>query len=377
MRIGFNCKFLHAAYVTGVERYARNLLANIVDAGREEEFLLFGCGERPALASPHGNVRQVGSCAWRSAAARQLWEQMILPGLASKAQVDVLVNPANTAPLRFSRNVVVIHDLSFLEHPEWFSRGFRWLYRSVVPRAARGARAVITDSEFSKGRIVELLGVASEKVHAVYLAADPAFRPLRRSAVEDVAHKFGIARPYVLFVGSIGPRKNLATAVAAFEIANTRLSTAHMMVVAGVTSFQFPKAEVPTGAGRVMAIGYTNDADLSALYAGARALLYPSLYEGFGLPPLEAMACRTPVVTSNSTSLPEVVGDAALVVDPTNVDDVAEAIHRVLSDQELAEDLRRRGLERAKLFSWEDTARGVLEVCRQAAASSVTPEYGG
>jgi glycosyltransferase involved in cell wall biosynthesis len=212
---------------------------------------------------------------------------------------------------------------------------------------------------------VKLLGVPPERVHVIYQGVDPTFRPAGTGEIERVTAKFGLDQPYLLFVGSIAPRKNLAAAVAAFGLVKRRLAAALTMAIVGVNSFQFPKMDVPTDATEgVRAIGYADDDDLPGLYAGAEALVYPSLYEGFGLPPLEAMACGTPVVTSDCSSLPEVVGDAALMVDPTDVEGLAEATYKILADKEFAEELRRRGLERAKLFSWNETASRMLEVCR-------------
>lgn len=365
MRIGYNCRFIHAARETGVERYARNLLAALVDSGSDDEFVLFGCGERKPFDSPPPNVRLVGSCESWSAIARHLWEQAALPRLARESGASVLLNPINTAPVAFPRNIIVVHDLAFLEHPEWFSGGFQRLYRMVVPRAVRRACAVMTVSEFSKSRIVELLKVPAEKVHVVYQGKDPAFVPAEPEKVRMVQGRLGIERPYLLYVGSITPRKNLAGVSSAFNIARSRLPE-HELVVAGVAGVQFPKVDSRSvRADGVRCLGYTTDEDLPALYTGADALVYPSLYEGFGLPPLEAMACGTPVITSSVSSLPEVVGDAAVLIDPTNVEEIADAMVRVVTDGELAHNLRARGLERAKMFSWEETAIRTLDICRR------------
>lgn len=376
MKIGFNCRFMHAAYLTGVERYARNLLVSMIEAGEHDEFVLFGCKDQSGAISKRSNVSFLGSCNYKSAILRQAWEQIALPRLARKARVDLLINPSNTAPLYFDRNVIVIHDLAFLEHPEWFSSGFVRLYKAVVPKAARRAEAILTVSEFSKSRIVDMLGVPHEKVHVVCQGVDPAFHPTAKGEVQRVRRKFGLNQPYVLFVGSITPRKNLSTAIAAFAIVKKKLSTPHILAVAGVNSFQFPKQGRPhpigCGAGEdddIRAIGYADDDDLPGLYTGADVLVYPSLYEGFGLPPVEAMACRTPVITSNCTSLPEAVGDAAIIVDPKDADEIANSILKILGNPELAGNLRERGLERAKLFNWKTTAQNALEVCRQLPAA--------
>lgn len=370
MKLGFNCRFLHARHVTGVERYAQNLLASMVEVGADEEFVLFGCGEGNHPVPEGENVRKMGSCAWRARATRHLWEQTVLPGLATEAGVDLLINPINTAPLRFPRNILVVHDLSFLEHPEWFSRRFRLYYRIVVPRMARRALAVVTVSEFSKDRIVRLLGVAPEKVHVVYQAASPAFHQIEDDEVRRVSEKLGLSRPYLLFVGSVSPRKNLTTAIDAFNAVTKRLPGPLEMLIVGVSSKSFPQVRIPAGREKdLRPMGYVDDEDLPGLYAGAKALVYPSLYEGFGLPPLEAMACGTPVITSNCSSLPEVVGDAALLVDPRSVRELEDALYRMLTDADLSENLRKRGLERAKRFSWEDSARRMIEICRGEVAS--------
>ena len=362
MKIGFNCRFLHTACVTGVERYACNLLRSLVEVGQEEEFVLFGCkGCQPELPA-HRNLSIVGSCAFSSPALRHVWEQAVLPAIAGRSKVDLLINPVNTAPMFFSRNVMVIHDLAFLEHPEWFNRNFVRYYMNVIPRAASRARAIITVSEFSKDRIIHLLKVPEEKVHVVYQGIDPAFQPISEGEVERTLAKFRLKRPYVLFVGSITPRKNLQSAIKAFELLRTKLAIMHTMAVVGVNSYQFPKEEISSkDSDGICVVGYADDTDLPQLYTGADVLVYPSLYEGFGLPPLEAMACGTPVVTSNRTSLPEVVGDAALTADPEDLTALSEAIGRILTDNELSAGLKTRGLERVKQFTWQNTAKQMLE----------------
>lgn len=366
MKIGFNCRFLHTARVTGVERYARNLLESLVEAGQEEEFVLFGCKGCPPSLPAHRNISLVGSCAFPSAAVKQVWEQTVLPVIAGRSKVDLLINPVNTAPVLFGRNVMVIHDLAFLEHPEWFDRKFVRFYTNIVPRAAGKARAIITISEFSKDRIVRLLKAPDEKVHVVYQGVDPAFHPVSEDEVERTLAKFKLKRPYVLFVGSITPRKNLQSAIKAFKLLSAKSAMTHTMAVVGVNSYQFPKEEVSNeDADGIRAVGYADDTDLPGLYTGADVLVYPSLYEGFGLPPLEAMACGTPVVTSDRTSLPEAVGDAALTVNPDDIAALSDAVGRIISDNKLAADLKTRGLEHVKQFTWQNTAKQALDVIKR------------
>ncbi len=364
MRIGFNCRFAHAAHVTGVERYAWNLLESIVKEGKEEEFLLLGCGETPTPADGLPNISRIGSCLHSSSAKRQFWEQVTLPRLATRSKADILINPINTAPLLFGRNIVVVHDLAFLEHPEWFSSSFGRFYRSIVPRAARKALAVVTVSEYSKSRIVRTLGVPCEKVHVIYQGVDPTFHPTDDKRINRVKAKYGLQERYLLSVGSFSPRKNLQRTVEAFTKAREQLNLPITLAVAGVKSFQFRDTDEAIEKDGVKALGYTSDDDLPALYSGATGLVYPSLYEGFGLPPLEAMACGSPTIVSNTTSLPEVVGDAALAIDPENVPEITDAIVRLLCDESLQQELSHRGIERASRFNWQSTARQMLELTR-------------
>lgn len=365
MRIGFNCRFMHAEHVTGVERYARNLLFSLIESGQEDEFVLFGCKDRQPNIPAHNKISFAGSCAFSSALRRQMWEQFTLPGLAKRSGIDLLINPTNTAPVFFGRNVMVIHDLAFLEYPEWFDSNFVRLYRNIIPRAAKRARMIVTISEFSKDRIVQLLKIPPKKVHVIYQGADPAFCPASEDEVERAMVKFGITRPYVLFVGSITPRKNLSSAMEAFGLIKTGAAAMHTMTVVGVNSYQFPKVNI-TGkaANGIRAVGYADDRDLPGLYTGADVLVYPSLYEGFGLPPIEAMACGTPVVTSNRSSLPEAVGDAALTVDSKDTKALAEAMERIITDVNLSADLQKRGFQHIKQFTWQRTAKQMLEIIK-------------
>jgi glycosyltransferase involved in cell wall biosynthesis len=364
MRIGINCRFLHAAQITGVERYAMNLLQGLLQEPTEHSYVLLGGGKKAREFSSRSPIHRIGNCGFRSPALRQVWEQSALPVIARRAGLHVMINPINTAPIGYGRNVIVVHDLSFLEHPQWFGRGFVALYRAIVPTAARRAAAVVTDSEYSKGKIVKLLGIDPSRVHVIYLAADPVFKRVEGDALQSVMDRHSLTKPYALYAGSVAPRKNLGRVISAYERVRERLGSEHELVVVGASSFHFSgNGETSGNVEGVRMLGYVSDDDLAALYSGARVFVFPSLYEGFGLPPLEAMSCGTPVITSNTTSLPEVVGDAAITVDPENTDEIADSLERVLSDDDLAKGLSGKGLERAGSFSWSDTARQMLDVC--------------
>jgi glycosyltransferase involved in cell wall biosynthesis len=233
--------------------------------------------------------------------------------------------------------------------------------RGAVRRAAR----IVTCSEHVRGEVVELLGVDPGRVVVTPLGVHERFRPAPPD--EHALARLGVRRPYLLAVATVSPRKNLAAVVRAYS----RIAADHPglgLVIAGATGWRTEETDrairaAPSG---VVTTGFVADEDLVALYNGAACLVFPSLEEGFGLPPLEAMACGTPVVASNTTSIPEVVGDAGLLVHPGDEEAIELAVRRVLEDGGLAEELRKRGLERARGFSWEACARLTVDVYRAA-----------
>jgi len=263
-----------------------------------------------------------------------------------------------------------MHDLIPLDRPEWFSPRFAAWYKWLLPRLAKQVRHIIAVSEFTKHRVVELLAVPHEKVTVIPNGVDERFSPRPEEEILCMRQSLGITCPaYLLYVGNLEPRKNLQRLLQAWAIAQSSLPPEIELVVAGAKGSSLVFEECSLGAlpARVQFTGYVADEQLPALYAGSLALVYPSLYEGFGLPPLEAMACGTPVVTSANTSLPEVVGDAAILVDAEDAESIADAIIRIASGDSLRGELRRRGLQRAKEFTWERTAEQTLRLLLEQA----------
>ncbi|MCW2989657.1 MAG: glycosyltransferase family 4 protein [Solirubrobacterales bacterium] len=304
--IALNARAAARPELGGVERWARELAARL---------------DAKVLQPPAALSHRAG----------HLWEQAALPLLARGA--ELLVNPANLAPLAFRRNVVVIHDAAALREPSWYSPMFVRSQRALLPRIARRAVKVVTVSEFSAGELRELLGVEPVVVpggvdHARFVPGEPRGE-----------------RPYVLTVASRTARKNLG---ALAETARRLAADGVELVAAGGARPQFRAEDVP-----VRELGHVPDAELPALYAGAQAFVLPSVYEGFGLPCLEAMACGTPVVASDRTALPETCGGAALLVDPGDQAAIADAVLAAIGDASL----RERGIARAAEFSWDRTAR--------------------
>ena len=234
-----------------------------------------------------------------------------------------------------------------------------------MQRSVKRSDHIITISEFSKKEIMELLNVPEEKISIVYSA------PVNSKDVGDVLQvreKFGIEGPYVLYVGTIEPRKNLSRLIRAFDKLKTEHNIPHKLVLAGGNGWNneeiYETAKNAACKDDIVFTGYLTEKEKNTLYSDAEVFVFPSLYEGFGMPPLEAMGIGCPIVCANAASLPEVVGDAAQLVEPTDEDSIADGIWRVLSDKEYAAELVKRGYERAEVFTWDASAEKLLEICK-------------
>lgn len=340
MNLAVNGRFL-GQRVTGVERYAREVFAR-----REDPASVITPGRASRGMRGH------------------LWEQSVLPARVGR---DLLWSPCNTGPLAVARQVVTIHDCAFYDQPEGFSRKFAAWYQFLVPRLARRIRKIITISQFSCDRLLEYCRVAREKIVVIPQGVDGRFRPLSPEAIAELRLKVQLPDRYVLFVGNLAPRKNLLRLLAAWELVRPRFPDTSL-VLAGARNQVFRDAGLPAPPPGVMAAGYVADEHLPALYCGAECFAFPSLYEGFGLPVLEAMACGVPVLASNVTSLPEVAGDAALLVDPYSVEAIADGLARLLADAALRRELSGRGITRAAEFTWDRTAAQTWQVLAAEAA---------
>ncbi len=270
-------------------------------------------------------------------------------------------------PFRSIPTVLTVHDLIFERFPSYHKPLNRWYLGLTMPLYARRADAIIAISKATKREIMETYGVPGDKIHVVYEAASPMFRPQPPETVARAKARYGLPDRYLLFVGTIEPRKNLVALLTAFEKVK-RSGLTDALVIVGKKGWLyedfFRRLESSPAKDSVILPGFVPDEDLPAVYAGAQALALPSLYEGFGLPVLEAMACGTPVVTSSAGSLPEIGGDAALYVPPEDVKALTEALAAVLGDPGKAAEMRSKGLMQSSRFSWARTAEETLKVYR-------------
>jgi glycosyltransferase involved in cell wall biosynthesis len=364
MRVGINGRFL-VAKRTGVQRAAYNLIKTLIEVDRENEYVIFTGKEQ--IGAPEWNfpnVTVVGDNLRPTESFRNhLWEQVRLPRLARKYKIDVLHSPANVAPLFYSgKSIIHIHDLCFVVNPQWYSFAFRTVYNLIIPQLAKRATKVITNSNNSKNDLLQYFDLPAEKVSLVYWAVDDTFS--LPTAIDETRKK-NIDGDYILYVGSLEPRKNIKGLIEAYEkLRHEYPAIKTKLILIGGESPLFASVQLKAREFRddVIFKGFVTDAELSEYYRRAKLVAYPSLYEGFGLPPLEAMASGAPVVTSCTSSIPEVVGRAAILINPLDRDQLARALHRVLTDSRLRESMIKAGSERVTRFNWYRVARGVLAV---------------
>ena len=295
-----------------------------------------------------------------------LWEQFCLPRLAAGR---VLWSPANVGPVCLEKQVVTFHDIAVLDHPEWFGKRFGAWYRWLVPLLARRVKRIVTVSEFTKSRLIDSLGIDSSKITVIPNGVDERFRQLGPVECCELNRRLPVPRSaYVLSVGSLEPRKNLTRLLEAWSRCVDRIPPSVWLIISGVKGASQVFRSTPTSSlpPRVHFTGFVPEAELPALYGGALTFAYPSVYEGFGLPALEAMAAGVPPIVGDNTSLPEIVGDAGLCIDPYNVDAIADAIVRMVNDVDLRNELRWRSIARSQLFDWSETARATLNVLLEA-----------
>lgn len=356
-KIYINARFLTQPLV-GMPRYAYNIVKRFPFAR-----LITPDHPKPTYSSLPESQIHVLSHRLKS----HLWEQFVLPDVIPKDAV--LWTPAAIGPLRSSRHVLTIHDLSMIEHPEWYSQSYALWYRILLPSVAKRACKIITISSFSKERIIKTLKIPEQNIEVIYSGVDNMFHSQSRDEFQQVIQEYNIKNLYILAVGAIATRKNFSRLLEAWKfIANLRKDI--WLVIVGEKGLPyFSISSTGNLPPRTIHLTGVNDEHLVCLYNGALAFVYPSLYEGFGLPVLEAMACGTPVVTSNNTSLPEVAGTNAILVDPYDIDSIIQGILQIIDSENLRKELSLKGLDWVRHFSWDETAVLTWKVLQEVSIS--------
>ena len=364
LRIGIDASRIAVDTRTGTEHYTYELIAALAALDRRNRYTLY-CNQRPAALPPLGP-----NFALRSMPFRRLWTHARLSAELALHPPNTLFVPAHVlplgAPLHHFRSVVTIHDMGYLHFPEAHTTLHRRYLRFSTWWSARAASHVIAISGATRNDLVRYAGVNPAKISVIHHGLSPRFRPVP-NARAIVQERYGIAEPYFCYIGTVQPRKNLVRLIEAFaQLVAQSPAEPLALVIAGKRGWLTEAIEQRAAAlgvsDRVRFTGYVPDDDVPALLGGALAFAFPSLYEGFGMPVLEAMACGTPVLTSTTSSLPEVAGDAALLVDPTDTDAISGGLARLLNDAALRAELRMRGLARAATFTWQRCAAETLHV---------------
>jgi len=373
MRIAFDGTTLRPAR-TGVGYYTEHLLRHLATESVDDEVIVISNRPLDTTAPLPANVRVVASS---SRVPRLVWMQAIAPRLLRRLGADIAHFTNGMMPLAMSvPTVVTIHDMSLTMFPKYHPPRRVLLNRPLVDVAARRADAIITVSESAKRDIVRLYGSQAERIHVVHEAAAPSFQPIRdRHVLDRVRQRYRLADRFVLYVGTIEPRKNLPKLIEGFARRRNGGEIPHQLVCAGPYGWLSRDIEDLIDRLRieqsVRFTGYVPFDDLAALYSLAEMFVFPSLYEGFGLPVIEAMACGTPVITGHVAALTEVGGNAVEHVGHLNADSLGDAMVRLASDARRREELSSLGLQRAHTFSWQRAARETLKVYRLAVTGEV------
>jgi glycosyltransferase involved in cell wall biosynthesis len=366
-RIGLNAQ-LYSSRLSyrsaGVSHYILALLTSLPQVDPNIDYVAF-LNDPAASFAGWQTVRThlPESQPWR----RILWEQTSQPRLARQERLDLLHEPVYVGPWQAPCPIVVtIHDMSYFIYPELFQPAKRKYLQTMTRYTAQHAAAIICDSESTRRDVLRILAVSADRVHTVHLGVDPEMQPLPRQLVAEFKREHQLPEHFILFVGTLEPRKNLPVLVQAFAWLRQHSRLNHHLVIGGGKGWYYQTLEQQVEKlglrDQIHFPGFIPQAELPLWYNSADLFVYPSLYEGFGLPPLEAMACGVPVITTNVSSLPEAVGAGAILVSPDEPVSLGQEMQRLLSDPSASTELCDRGIAQAKLFSWSNTARQTVNV---------------
>ncbi|WP_304293368.1 glycosyltransferase family 1 protein [Campylobacter gracilis] len=340
-----NARFL-TQHITGVQRYAIEISKQLKFKLRDGVVFLSPKNIVHNEIARNLDVRVIGKN------SGHIWEQLDLPVYIKREGGPLLLNLANTAPVFYKNKICVVHDIAYERFPQTFDWKFRLFYKFLIPKILKTSRKIITVSKFSKNEISQLYGIQSDKIDIVYNSANTTFKNIRIENKEK----------YVLAVSSLHYQKNFHSLIEAFDGLGDENIKLFLVGEINKNFTNLNLLEKIKNNTNIIFIGRVSDEKLTRLYSNAICFVFPSFYEGFGIPPLEAQSCGCPVVCSNAASLPEIYGDSVVYFDPYNVEDMRGKIQIVLNDENLQNELRIKGFENIKRFSWEESAQKIINL---------------
>ncbi|WP_170270484.1 glycosyltransferase family 4 protein [Heliorestis acidaminivorans] len=369
LRIGIDGRAAILYRGTGIGTYTYQLCKNLYSTAKKEKMRFFWPGDeyRNLEITDDATFRQVEQYRER------FWEEVHIPQVIKQEKIDLYHVPQNGIGLPQVKQcpmVATIHDLIPYISPETVGKGYLKIFVEEMPRILETVERIIAPSHCTANDLIKIADVPKEKIQVIYEAAEPIYRPMNKEkAKRYIRERYGITRPYVLYIGGFSPRKNVRLLIQAFHLLNKELPQKVALVLPGKQSKEFNDLEVMVAARKmeedVHFIGFLPVQEMPWIYNGADVFVYPSLYEGFGLPPLEAMACGVPTLVAHTSSLPEVVGDGALSFSPLKAERLCDLLYGLLTNVDTAQRLAQKGLDRAQLFSWRKAAEETWQVYRQ------------
>ena len=365
MKIGLDAHSL-GSQVGGNETYIKGLIDGLKQIDRKNNYTLYLTNR----SAGNGTLKN----ALPNFETKYLWPAnpflripFATPLRIASDRLDVSLFQFVAPPIGAGKYILAIHDIIYEHYPEYFKMHEMIRLKMTTRYSAKRASHVVTCSKSSKNDLMRFYGIPSEKITVVYLGKNESFKPIRdESKLNEIRKKYGLGEKFILYVGNIQPRKNLARLAQAFSIFKKDKSIPHKLVIVGnkawLYSDTFKEIRDLGLESEIIITGYVPDEELPLLYNAADSFVYPSLFEGFGFPVLEAMACGTPVITSNYSSLPEVAGDAARLVNPLSIDEIVQAMRELITNEALRMSLKEKGLKQAEKFTWQKTAEQMLEL---------------
>ena len=371
LRIGIDVRLLTRR--RGIGNYVYNLLQELVKLESQHKFILYSDSKDVAYAVPNNSrfiLKIIGPKFY------PLWEQIVLPIHAVRDNLDILHCPANAGPYLLPSKIkliLTIHDVMYMlpnsalpSSPSLYQNIGRKYLRWIVPLVAKNATALITVSNYSKIDILKHFTIDENKIFVIHEAAGNKFKKITESIASSIAKNLNVPDRFIMAFGAIDPRKNTSKIIYAFKHFINLIKSDHHLIIVGLSQSaknHFTKQVQKLGiSSNVTFLGFVSEDELIALYNNAQVMLYPSLYEGFGIPVLEAMACGTPVIGSTSASIPEIAGNAALLIDPTNLEELYTSLYEISTNKKLRDDLTKKGFIQANKFSWSKLASETLSV---------------